>query len=150
MNSRFQAINTNYNRASATNRQVEVAKTVHRGILENPTATDLISSISATTTEKRVNSSKNTQSVSDDEVENSETSKTSDKEEEMDEESDIESEDQWEVEYIMGHRYNKRKECLEIKIKWKGFPAKDATWEPLRFLKCDWLWYEYIESLKKL
>jgi Chromo (CHRromatin Organisation MOdifier) domain len=44
----------------------------------------------------------------------------------------IESEIEYEVEWIMDHR--KRKNRLEYLVKWKGYPAYEASWEPITHL----------------
>ena len=40
--------------------------------------------------------------------------------------------DEFVVDNIKAHRFNKRANRLEFRVRWKGFGARDDTWEPLR------------------
>uniref|UniRef100_A0A336LVR4 CSON002945 protein n=1 Tax=Culicoides sonorensis TaxID=179676 RepID=A0A336LVR4_CULSO len=52
----------------------------------------------------------------------------------QEDESDNEDDEEYEVQEIVGHRYVGKQ--LEYKIRWKGYSAKDDTWEPKKSLSC--------------
>ncbi len=41
---------------------------------------------------------------------------------------------EFEVELILGHRYNRRKRRHEYCVKWAGYPDSESTWEPVEYL----------------
>jgi hypothetical protein len=55
----------------------------------------------------------------------------------------------WEVESVVGHRRNEKGE-LQYRLKWKGFPKSENSWEPESHLKCPILQEIYWKSLLKL
>lgn len=48
----------------------------------------------------------------------------------------VEAEEEvYEVQKILGHRYNKSKQRTEYLVRWKGYGAKDDTFEPKSSLR---------------
>jgi hypothetical protein len=48
---------------------------------------------------------------------------------------DAEGEEVFEVEAIIGKRYNKRRKRSEWHVKWRGYGPEQMTWEPVEHLK---------------
>ncbi|XP_063706186.1 AT-rich interactive domain-containing protein 4A [Culicoides brevitarsis] len=64
-----------------------------------------------------------------------------------DDDDDDEEEAEYEVQDIVSHRYVGKK--LEYKIRWKGYSAKDDTWEAKASLNCPEIIKKYEEKQKK-
>jgi hypothetical protein len=52
--------------------------------------------------------------------------------------------DEWNVESIVGHRFNKRKKRHEFCVKWLGYDEAEATWEPIEHLYDNQYFLQYI------
>jgi hypothetical protein len=56
----------------------------------------------------------------------------------------IEGEEQYEVEQIVSHQCQGRKEQLQYLIKWLGYPKSDNTWEPADLVQAPVLVKQYL------
>lgn len=72
--------------------------------------------------------------------------KSDDKED--DDDKDDEDEEEYEVERIIEVHFKKDKK-REFLIRWKGFSAKEDTWEPEEHLNCPELINKFMEKVEK-